>query len=264
LGYDSLSANTTGGANTAIGHNSLCANTTASNNTAIGRGSLQCNTTGRWNTAVGDNSMQKTTTGERNTSIGQLSMGCKCNTTGSGNTAVGGTNAGTFPVLWSNTTGCNNTAFGSTALANNTTGSNNIGIGFESGCDAMANITTGSNQIAMGNNSHTCARIKIAWTVTSDARDKTCFDAVPHGLCFVNQLNPVSFKFKKSRDSDYTTGNKRYGFKAQDILPLEQGDPVIISNDDPESLKYNESSLIPVLVNAVKELTKKVESLESK
>ena len=74
----------------------------------------------------------------------------------------------------------------------------------------------------------------------------------------------VPFFYKKSRERNYPTGRKRYGFKAQDILPLEQGDAVIISDDEPENLKYNESSLIPVLVNAIKELTAKVEALENK
>ena len=108
------------------------------------------------------------------------------------------------------------------------------------------------------------ARIKIAFTVTSDARDKTCIDAVPHGLCFVNQLNPVSFQFKKSRDEEVPHGNKRYGFLAQDILALEGDNPVIIDNNNPDNLKYKGEHLVPILVNAVKELTKKIESLESK
>jgi hypothetical protein len=53
-------------------------------------------------------------------------------------------------------------------------------------------------------------------------------------------------------------------FKAQDILPLEQGDAVIISDDEPENLKYNESSLIPVLVNAIKELAAENNNLKSR
>jgi hypothetical protein len=166
--------------------------------------------------------------------------------------------------LRSNTTAAYNTSLGLQSLFSATTGANNVAIGKNSGFDAVACITTASNQIVIGNDSSTCARIKIAWTVTSDARDKTCIDVVPHGLCFVKQLNPISFFYKKSREKNYPTGKKRYGFKAQDILPLEQGDAVIISDDEPENLKYNESSLIPVLVNAIKEITAKVEVLENK
>jgi hypothetical protein len=82
--------------------------------------------------------------------------------------------------------------------------------------------------------------------------------SVPHGLCFVNQLNPVSFQFKKSRDEEIAHGNKRYGFLAQDILALEGENNVIIDNEQPENLKYQGEALVPVLVNAIKELTEKV------
>ena len=54
------------------------------------------------------------------------------------------------------------------------------------------------------------------------------FKSVPHGLDFVNQLEPVAFKFKKDRDTEIPTGDVRYGFKAQDILALEGDNPVII------------------------------------
>ena len=75
---------------------------------------------------------------------------------------------------------------------------------------------------------------------------------------------PRSFWFRKDRDSDETTGQKRYGFFAQDILELEGSDNVIIDNDDPENLKYKGEHLVPVLVNAIKELTARVKELESR
>jgi hypothetical protein len=103
----------------------------------------------------------------------------------------------------------------------------------------------------------------VAWTVVSDARDKTNINSVPHGLSFVNQLNPVSFQFKMSREDETPNGGKRYGFLAQDILALEGDDPVIIDNEVPEKLKYQGESLVPVLVNAIKELSAKVAALEA-
>ena len=51
------------------------------------------------------------------------------------------------------------------------------------------------------------------------------------------------------------TGQKRYGFFAQDILELEGSDNVIIDNEDPENLKYKGEHLVPILVNAIKELS---------
>jgi trimeric autotransporter adhesin len=176
--------------------------------------------------------MNKTTSGCRNTAVGNNSL--ICNTTGCGNTAIGGT------------------------------GTNNTTLGYNSGNDAVCCITTGSNNVVIGNNSVTDALVKVAWTVTSDARDKTCFSNVAHGLCFINQLTPIAFRFKKSREDETPSGQTRYGFKAQDILALEGDNPVIIDNNNPDNLKYKGEHLVPILVNAVKELTKKIESLESK
>jgi hypothetical protein len=108
--------------------------------------------------------------------------------------------------------------------------------------------------VVMGSTSVTNAYIQVAWTVVSDARDKTNFGIVPHGLDFVKQLNPISFQFKENRDATEPHGPVRYGFKAQDILALEGEDnAVIIDNEDPEKLRYNGEALVPVLVNAIKE-----------
>jgi hypothetical protein len=88
---------------------------------------------------------------------------------------------------------------------------------------------------------------------------------VPHGLDFVRALKPTEYQFKTGgRDSIYTDGKRRYGFLAQDVLPLEGENPVIISADDPDKLQYTESHLIPVLVKAIQELTARVEELEAK
>jgi len=108
-------------------------------------------------------------------------------------------------------------------------------------------------------------------TVTSDERDKTEIEDVPHGLDFVNQLKPVSFKFKTSRENDTPHGPKKYGFKAQDILALEGDDNVIIDNEHDDDLKLTNSHMTPVLVKAIQELsdqnkklTSRIEELEKK
>jgi trimeric autotransporter adhesin len=125
-------------------------------------------------------------------------------------------------------------------------------------------VTTENNRrIVMGHNSITNAYVKVAWTVTSDARDKTSIESVPHGLSFVQQLNPVSYRWKTSREDETPHGNRRYGFLAQDILALEGDDPVIIDNEQPDHLKYQGEALVPVLVNAIKELSAKCDSLQA-
>jgi len=295
IGTNALGANTTGGANTAVGRSALTTNTTGADNTAVGLNSLLLNTTGCQNTALGKQALLSNTTGIDNIALGFASL-CSnttasdnigigrnallVNTTGCENVSVG---SGTLDA---NTTGIQSTALGHGSLSSNSTGCRNVGVGYLSllclttginntaigttagvtglGPEGIVNLTTQCNRIVMGNNEHTCAQIKIAWTVTSDARDKTCIDVVPHGLCFVKQLNPISFFYKKSRNEEIASGNKRYGFKAQDILQLEQGDSVIKSDDEPEKLQYNESSLIPVLVNAIKELAAENNNLKSR
>ena len=127
----------------------------------------------------------------------------------------------------------------------------------------MINITTESNRFVAGHNDITNAYVKVDWTVTSDLRDKTEIGDVPVGLQFVNKLKPVSFRFKKSRENLEPHGFKKYGFLAQDILELEGSNNVIIDNENEENLKVTNSHLIPVLVNAIKELTARIEELEN-
>jgi hypothetical protein len=149
-----------------------------------------------------------------------------------------------------------------------TTGNNNVSIGVASGADAMVNFTSGqSNRLAVGNNSTGTAYVKVDWTVTSDERDKMNFEEVPHGLDFVNQMKPVSFVFKKSREDATPHGFQKYGFKAQDILALEKangGKNIIIDNENDQALKVTNSHLIPVLVNAIQELKSEIEELKKK
>jgi len=105
--------------------------------------------------------------------------------------------------------------------------------------------------------------IKVALTVTSDERDKIDFASVPYGLDFVNKLKPKSFWFRKDRDTDKKDGCQHYGFVAQDILALEGDNPVIIDNEQEDNLKYKGEHLVPVLVNAIQELSAKVTALEA-
>lgn len=116
----------------------------------------------------------------------------------------------------------------------------------------------------MGSTAATNAYIQVAWTVVSDMRDKTEITPLALGLGFINQLKPVSYKFRVDRGSSATTGPQRYGFIAQDVLAVEGENPVIIDADDPDKLRYQESHLIAVLVKAVQELSAEVAALKAK
>ena len=211
------------------------------------------------NFAAGDNALAYNTTGIQNTASGVNAL--QNNTTGNYNTASG------LGALASNTTGNNNTASGVSALQNNTTGLGNSAFNPLNSAGTYApvfNPTVENDRFCMGSTGVTNAYIQVAWTVVSDARDKTNFAPVPHGLDFVNQLQPTAYQFKEDRETDVATGIVRYGFKAQDILALEGDNPVIIDTEDLDKLRFTSDSLIPVLVNAIQELTARLQILEAK
>jgi len=134
------------------------------------------------------------------------------------------------------------------------------------GAVGLANITTESNRIIIGNSSHTCAQIQIAFTVVSDERDKCIFGAVPHGRGFLQKINPVKFAFKDRNTGCLTDpeGKRRYGFSAQEILAAEGDEPVITSNENPDKLQVTSDYLVPVLVNAIKELSAELDALKER
>jgi hypothetical protein len=244
--------------NVALGRSSGGSNTTGRNWTAVGHTAGGRNTTGDGWTAVGYSAGAYNTTGSFWTAVG--SMAGFYNTTGRGWTAVGHA-AGAY-----NTTGSFWTAVGYGAGQSNTTGSGNIFIGGLTNTGLVSpvfTVTTENNRIVMGSTAVTNAYIQVAWTVVSDARDKTNFGVVPHGLDFVNALNPISYQYRLDRDSDEPNGSVRYGFKAQEVLALEGDNPVIVDADDPDKLRFNSDSLIAVLVNSVKELTAMVKDLQA-
>lgn len=216
---------------------------------------------------------------DRNTAVGTLAgVPLFANTTGTDNTGIGD------GALAGNTNGIGNTAVGSSAMSSATTGSYNIAVGGAAlltlqsgngnvmigGIDSSGSYnpifdpTTENNRVIIGSSTTTNAYCKVAWQTTSDARDKTNINQLELGLDFVEQLSPVSYQFKTSRDSNEVSGGIRYGFLAQDILALEGDNPVIIDNEDPEHLSFKETNLIPVLVNAIKELKSRIEELEAK
>jgi len=205
------------------------------------------------------------------------------NTTGIENVAVG------LYSLNSNTTGSTNTAVGPVAGLYVTTGSNNLLLGYNSGRSSSpsGDITTGSNNVVLGNNSITnlyCADTSIS---SSDLRDKTDIEDFTHGLDFVTKLNPKTYRW--DRRSWYVTGDesildittdgskkrnkKHIGFMAQEVLALEQEigfannkeDMLVVNlNEDDTAYGLKYERLIPVLVNAIKELKTQNDSLKTR
>lgn len=238
FGESTLSRNTFGSSNTAIGSFSLFVNSTGSNNTAVGRNSLASNSTGASNSAFGISSLFTNTTGISNVGVGDNSLN-------------------------GNTTGSNNSAIGSNSLGSLTTGNNNFAIGSFSGSDDLVRLFTESDKGVLGNFQTDTIYSKVALTVVSDVRDKTEIKPCSLGLDFVNKVNPISYKFKTSREDATATGRTMLGFSAQEIKEL-QGDLNIVDDSDANRLKLNSSDLIAVLFAAVKELSSEVQSLKVK
>jgi hypothetical protein len=273
-GYDALTSNTSGAYNVGVGFDALKLSTSGQFSTAVGYSALSSNLIGSINTAVGALALQKNVAGISNTAIGHGSLAEVIGNgaiSGSYNTAIGSYSQA------SNVSGERNVAVGVSALNVNTSGSYNVAIGnsslesctgssnleIRSGNFPAFNITNQSNYISLGSSSSTMAYIKIAWTITSDARDKMNFGDVPHGLEFVTKLKPVSYQHKLSREEEVAHGPVRYGFLAQDILELEPDDSVIIDANDPESLRLTESNLLAVLVKAIQELKSELDDYKA-
>ena len=231
VGVDALKTNSTGTGNSAYGYQALTSSN-GGNNTAMGYQALGSNLTSNSNVAIGYQSLYNHTGGGQNTGCGERSL--LANTTGNYNCGLGGR------ALLQNTTGMANTAISPMDSGGN--------------YSPVFDPTTESDRFCMGSTGITNAYIKVAWTVVSDARDKTEIKTVPHGLSFVNQLNPVSFKFRKSREDSTPHGPTRYGFLAQDILALEGVAPVVIDNEQSENLKYTDQNMTAILVKAIQEL----------
>jgi len=175
------------------------------------------------------------------------------------------------------TTGNYNTAMGQDCAGDVTTGANNLLLGHRAGKSdsPSGSITTGSNSVVLGNNSISniyCADTSIS---SSDKRDKTDVTDFTHGLNWINQLKPVTYRWDKRTwyddgkpDGSKKRNKKHIGFLAQDVLTVE-GNPnkddmlVVNLNEDDTAYGLKYERLVPVLVNAIKELSAKVTALEA-
>jgi hypothetical protein len=265
---------TTGSDNTAIGENALYSNTTGSYNVAVGAYAANSNTGGEYNTAVGYNVFNSNTTGCFNNAYGLGALGASAtgccnnaygwgalgvNISGSSNTAIGNRS------MSCNDTGDYNTAIGEFSLCAVNSGCRNVGLGYFSGSDALCTLTTQSDFVIIGNNTTTCVISKVAVTVPSDTRWKKIAGEVPLALPFVNSLNPIKYQYCDADTGKVTDDRYRYGFCAQEILAHEENPehPILVGIDNEKMYSLNENQLLPVLVNAVKELSAKVDALQT-
>ena len=269
------------GGNTAYGHSALNASD-ANNNTGFGLNVLKVATAGG-NTAIGKDAALNCSTGFVAFAGGE--QACKGNTTGSSNVACGA------EALKDNTECNDNTACGYRALENigasTTSAHANTAIGKYAGRDqtegwnstfiganAQGSSATASNQITLGDSSVSGLRCnETSISSLSDQRDKTDVVNLPIGLNFVKSLRPVKFKWarrdpndlSKVDDNNPNNGKIKAGFLAQELQTAVGRYTYLdlVMDDNSDRLEAKPGNLIPVLVQAIKELEARVATLEA-
>jgi hypothetical protein len=258
--------------NTALGYAALSGVTAASatdtENTAVGGGALQVLTSGTKNTAIGRDAGLSASTGDNNTFVGSNAGGSI--TTGGGNVFVG-QDAGTSGEA----SVTNNTCIyvGPSASGNNGA-SNEYVIG-------QGRIGLGGNSFAFGKASnvvHNVFTSNATFTRNSDLHKKTNIKNTDIGLSFINELQPVTFNWRPNNEfpkhyKDYSetenhmeTDINLYGMIAQDVeKALKKVGHKNFggwSEDTDGSQRLAQSMFIYPLINAVKELSEKCDSLQ--
>ena len=147
--------------------------------------------------------------------------------------------------------------------------------------------STGDNNFTFGDTS-TDSNIAFGATsisAPSDERYKEEITTSTAGLSFINDLRPVTFKWKKEKDvpSDHrsyvegsnkrvmlSSGETNHGFIAQEVKTaidahseLKDGFKMWSSDSIDGRQRVAEGSLIPILTKAIQELSTKLTELEA-
>ena len=213
------------------------------------------------------------------------------------------------------TTGHKNICIGHDAGGAITTGAKNVVIGYDAANYEGNDLTTGENCTIIGSynrvsasgtlqekilgyyvmgasnsftfgNGATDSRIDdgaTSITAPSDVRLKEEIEDEKVGLDFINELRPVTFRWKKEKDvpvdlNAYGSGSEKrvmngkynHGFIAQEVKEVLDKNPNIKdgfdlwTEDVDGRQRIGEGSLISILVKGIQELSAKVEELESK
>tara|TARA_B100000941_G_C28373724_1_gene483526 strand:- start:22 stop:873 length:852 start_codon:yes stop_codon:yes gene_type:complete len=263
------------------------------------------------NTLIGRLAGEQLTTGSYNTAIGFNTMGDAV-VTGSGNTGCGNS------VMVAVTSGNRNTGVGEAAGQACTTGSDNVFVGRLAGYDATDannNVFVGqgtrndnagtSNQVVLGNTARSQGGGKFtvgtsdstysyltiggsSWTGSSDERLKKEITDSTAGLSFINDLRPITFKWKTKDEVDsslphYEEGSiepvignsdssvfTKHGFVAQEVktaidnhTEVKDGSEIWEENRDGIQ-NFSPTALIPMLVKSIQELSTKLEAAETR
>jgi hypothetical protein len=178
------------------------------------------------------------------------------------------------------TTGCGNTTLGTRAGCGITTGCCSVVIGINTGSilttgscnviigpNAASSSATVSNEVTIYNGTN-FARFQgaaTAWTFVSDARDKRNVEDLALGLEFIESLQPRKFEWSH-RHTDIEHGKPATGFIAQEVLEAVEASDAhyanLVDTNNPDQYTLAQANLVPILVNAVKELSQQVKELQ--
>jgi len=289
-GYNALTSNIGADSNSAFGYKTLNANTSGHSNCAFGYKSSEANTTGDFNNSFGFDALSSNTVGSHNCAFGYNSLTAGNHANCLENTAYG------HRTLVTTVDGYYNTAIGAYSMYNADTAIKNTCVGFNSG-DTISSgqnnlllgayagkstspsgaISSSSHNVCLGDNNITSLYCKVSTIQTSDIRDKTDVTDFKHGLSWVEKLRPITYRWdmRSNYEDGVPDGSKKeekihLGFIAQEELEIERKHG--FANDKNDMLLVNENTdgnygmyydrLVPILVNAIKELSAKVTALE--
>jgi len=238
-----------------MGREALFSNTTGATNTAVGREALYANTTGTSDVAYGYRALYNNTTGTANVAVGSFAGDVL--TTGSDNTLLG---HGADPSAA--------TASGQIVIGRSVTGTadNRITVG----------ITTNIAELDLDG-------VDTSWAASSDERLKKDITDYAAGLAFISELRPVTYKWRAKcdvpeemslhDDSDDPVHGKEgvtyHGFVAQEVKQALDAHPEVADGQHFWKLRDDgvqtvaPADLVPILVNAVKELKAELDAAKA-
>ena len=271
IGYQAGTAVTSGGRLVIIGSEAGSTLTTSIRSVIIGHDAGKSITDNGWDSVhIGDAAGQNVT-GQKNTSVGKDAMLKASGTSDNSEcTAIG------QRALRALRTGNQNTALGASAGDEMQTGSNSTMIGYH----AQASSTSASNEITLGDSNIATLRCAVtSITSLSDERDKSEIKDLQYGLDFINSLQPREFIWNNRAETRTNTdidgnetevefysankGKKDFGFIAQEVQSVDDDTLRLVYDENPDKLEMSYGKLVPVLVQAIKELKAEVELLKA-
>jgi len=265
IGKDVFASLTSGTKNTCIGNNAGDAITTGYETIAIGHNALSALQGGEQNIAIGSGALDAQTNAGKAVAVGVDALGWL---TGSHSVGVG----------WQ--------AGGSSA------GANSLYLGYQSYGSGNADeiiltgsgnpVSAGANTLTFGKNGNRVYNQFTSnnnWTHSSDERMKKNIQDDTLGLSFINRLRPVTYNFKlpseypedfpyyDAEDKNPKTDKLQHGIIAQEVkeaMTAEGNDTFNgydLANDGIHSI--SEEPFIYPMINAIKELSSKIDALET-